>query len=79
MNAQLRSWLTGQSGSRAFEVRPDAGTPSDLRTLSKLTAEFDAMHALYIADGHHRSAAASRVCAARKAANPQHTGSESYN
>jgi len=45
----------------------------------QITAAFDAMHALYIADGHHRSAAASRVAAARRAANPKHTGEESYN
>jgi uncharacterized protein (DUF1015 family) len=51
----------------------------DAATLAELTAAFDAMHALYIADGHHRSAAASRVCAARKAANTNHTGNESYN
>ena len=51
----------------------------DSATLAKLTAAFDAMHAIYIADGHHRSAAASRICAARKAANPQHNGEESYN
>jgi uncharacterized protein (DUF1015 family) len=51
----------------------------DAATIAELTAAFDAMHALYIADGHHRSAAASRVCAARKAANPQHSGNESYN
>jgi uncharacterized protein (DUF1015 family) len=44
-----------------------------------LTAAVDAMPALYIADGHHRSAAASRVAAARRAANPGHTGVESYN
>ncbi len=44
-----------------------------------LTRAFDAMPALYIADGHHRSAAASRVAAARKAANPDHTGDEAYN
>ncbi len=37
------------------------------------------MDNLYIADGHHRSAAASRVAASRKAANPHHTGEESYN
>ncbi|MCW8982654.1 MAG: DUF1015 family protein, partial [Gammaproteobacteria bacterium] len=36
-------------------------------------------NAIYIADGHHRSAAASRVCASRKAANPNHTGDEAYN
>ena len=48
-------------------------------TLSRLTALFDALPALYIADGHHRSASASRICAARKSANPAHTGAEPYN
>lgn len=33
--------------------------------IANLTAEFDAMDALYIADGHHRSASASRVAATR--------------
>lgn len=51
----------------------------DAATLARLTALFDALPALYIADGHHRSAAASRVCAARKGANPAHTGEEPYN
>jgi HK97 family phage major capsid protein len=37
-SAELRAWLTGQTGSRAYDVRPDATTPSDLRALSKLTA-----------------------------------------
>ncbi len=44
-----------------------------------LTRSFDAMDQLYIADGHHRSAAASRVAAMRREANPGHTGEESYN
>ncbi|BAV34304.1 hypothetical protein SCL_2013 [Sulfuricaulis limicola] len=44
-----------------------------------ITGLFDAMDCLYIADGHHRSAAASRVAAARKKANPKHTGEESSN
>jgi uncharacterized protein (DUF1015 family) len=47
--------------------------------IARLTTSFDAMPALYIADGHHRSAAASRVAAARRARNPKHTGEESYN
>ena len=51
----------------------------DAATIARLTEMFDAMPALYIADGHHRSAAASRVCAARKAANPGHSGNEAYN
>ncbi|MFF3127215.1 phage major capsid protein [Streptomyces sp. NPDC057908] len=37
-SAQLRAWLTGQTSNRAYDVRPDATTPSDLRALSKLTA-----------------------------------------
>jgi uncharacterized protein (DUF1015 family) len=51
----------------------------DTTVINRLSAAFDAMHALYIADGHHRSAAASRVAAARRAANPAHNGHESYN
>jgi uncharacterized protein (DUF1015 family) len=46
---------------------------------ARITAAFNAMPALYIADGHHRSASASRIAAARRAANPGHTGTEAYN
>lgn len=35
--------------------------------------------AFYVADGHHRTAAAARVGAEKKAANPNHTGDEEYN
>ena len=38
----------------------------DDATISRLTEAFDAMPAIYIADGHHRSAAASRVAKTRK-------------
>jgi uncharacterized protein (DUF1015 family) len=51
----------------------------DTAVQQRLVGQFDAMQALYIADGHHRSAAAARVAAARRAANPAHTGEESYN
>ncbi|MEW8506314.1 MAG: DUF1015 family protein [Candidatus Thiodiazotropha sp.] len=44
-----------------------------------ITREFDRMSALYVADGHHRSAAGSRVAASRRSANPAHTGDEAYN
>ncbi len=75
----------------ASQATPDADATSesgvrhtlwvirDEAILARLTALFDAMPAIYIADGHHRSAAASRICAARKAANPGHTGDEAYN
>ena len=35
--------------------------------------------AFYVADGHHRTAAAARVGAEKKAQNPRHTGNEEYN
>ncbi len=43
----------------------------DAVSLDALTQAFDAMPALYIADGHHRSAAASRVAASRRATGPE--------
>jgi uncharacterized protein (DUF1015 family) len=51
----------------------------DATIQARISAAFNAMNALYIADGHHRSASASRIAAARKAANPGHTGNEPYN
>ena len=60
-------------------VRHSLWRIEDAAALDRLTQAFDAMPALYIADGHHRSAAASRVAASRRAANPKHTGTESYN
>jgi uncharacterized protein (DUF1015 family) len=60
-------------------VRHSLWVVRDAGTQRLLTRAFDAMPALYIADGHHRSAAAARVAAARRAANPRHTGEESYN
>jgi len=46
--------------------------------IARLTAAFDAMPALYIADGHHRTAAASRVAASRRAAAPRASTDASY-
>ena len=47
--------------------------------IERLTRTFAKMDALYITDGHHRCAAASRVAARRRAANPGHRGDEPYN
>ncbi len=60
-------------------VRHELWVLRDKRVVDQLTALFDALPALYIADGHHRSAAASRIAAARRAANPAYSGAESYN
>jgi uncharacterized protein (DUF1015 family) len=45
----------------------------------QFVSEFAAVPALYVADGHHRTASAARVGIERKAANPRHTGDEPYN
>ncbi len=59
------------AGEPAADVTADDGIRhqiwvlDDAARLDAITRTFDAMPALYIADGHHRSAAASRVAAAR--------------
>ncbi len=60
-------------------VRHELWSLSDPAENERLTALFDALPSLYVADGHHRSAAASRVAASRKADNARHSGEESYN
>jgi uncharacterized protein (DUF1015 family) len=52
---------------------------SDAQDMATITAEFKKMPALYIADGHHRSAAAALVGAEKQKENPQHRGDEEYN
>ena len=50
----------------------------DKKTNDRLTELFAAIPALYVADGHHRTAAAARVGAECEAKNPNHTGEEEY-
>lgn len=47
--------------------------------IAAITKAFAAMPALYIADGHHRSAAAALVGAEKAKQNPNHKGNEEYN
>jgi uncharacterized protein (DUF1015 family) len=60
-------------------VRHQMWVVSDQAVVGSLTDEFDKLDRLYIADGHHRSAASSRVAAARRQANPDHGGDEACN
>lgn len=46
---------------------------------ARITEIFAQIPALYVADGHHRTAAAALVGAEKRAANPNHTGAEEYN
>ena len=49
------------------------------KDIEAITEKFKAMPALYIADGHHRSAAAALVGAEKAQQNPDHKGDEEYN
>ena len=66
-------------------VAPDDGfrhqlwVITDDDDIAAITEEFAKMPALYIADGHHRSAAAALVGAEKAKNNPNHKGDEEYN
>ena len=51
----------------------------DTETIAKITEIMAAIPAMYIADGHHRSAAAALVGNEKKLQNPNHQGDEEYN
>lgn len=52
---------------------------NDEKLNGEITEIFASIPSLYVADGHHRTAAAALVAAEKKAANPAHTGDEEYN
>jgi uncharacterized protein (DUF1015 family) len=62
------------------QVRHEFWVIADSATVDQLVKVFDTqIEALYIADGHHRSEAASEVCRRLRENNPDHTGNEPYN
>jgi len=69
----------------AIDIQAESGVRhalwivDDEATIKQFSTACEQLEGLYVADGHHRSAAAARVAAARKAANPNHTGDEVYN
>ena len=63
----------------ADDVRHQLWIISEKALCEQITDIFAQIPCLYIADGHHRSAAAARVGAERRKANPNHNGTEEYN
>jgi uncharacterized protein (DUF1015 family) len=59
-------------GHKFWVIRDDAIN-------ARITEIFKDIPALYVADGHHRTAAAARVGAEKREQNPNHTGNEEYN
>lgn len=60
-------------------VRHTLWVVANQELITEFTRAFAAIATLYVADGHHRSAAASRVRDLRRLANPSHDGTEEYN
>lgn len=61
------------------DIRHALWVVEDEKDILTLTEAFEKQKAVYIADGHHRSAAASRVAKLRASQNPNASGDEEYN
>jgi uncharacterized protein (DUF1015 family) len=60
-------------------IRHQSWVIKDKEVIGKIVSIFKTIPTLYIADGHHRSAAAARVGRERAKTNPNHRGDEEYN
>lgn len=60
-------------------VRQEWWVISDQNEIDRMVRAFAKLPEVYIADGHHRSAAASEVCRRMREANPNYTGDEPFN
>ncbi|MEC8791479.1 MAG: DUF1015 family protein [Verrucomicrobiota bacterium] len=60
-------------------IRHELWVVRDRRLIENFESGFAEVPALYVADGHHRTAAAARVGQMRKEDNYDHTGEEEYN
>lgn len=60
-------------------VRHQLWVVNDAAAIKRIVAEFRNLDSTYIADGHHRCAAAANVCKNRRAANTSYTGNEPFN
>lgn len=85
-NAALEDIIrTVTSGTPEYDfVAPDGfghtlWVIEDPEMIKTITEEFEKIPNLYIADGHHRSAAAALVGDEKRRNNPNHTGNEEYN
>ena len=60
-------------------IRHELWIVDDKAQISLFHEAFKRVPDLYVADGHHRTAAAARIGQKRKEQNPNHNGSEAYN
>lgn len=81
LDSQLSEIASGvpEYDFEADEVRHQLWVASDTKTIQRVVDGFAKIEATYIADGHHRCAAAVNVCKNRRFANPNYDGSEPFN
>ena len=83
MNKLVADWVAAHAPEYDF-VAPDGfghtfWAITDDAVNAHITEIFKNVPAMYVADGHHRTAAAARVGTEKRAQNPNHTGAEEYN
>lgn len=83
MNKIVADWVASHAPEYDFVADDGFGHTfwaiTDDAVNARITEIFKNIPAMYVADGHHRTAAAARVGAEKRAQNPNHTGNEEYN
>lgn len=83
MNKIVSDWVASHAPEYDFFADDGFGHTfwaiTDDAVNARITEIFKNIPAMYVADGHHRTAAAARVGAEKRAQNPNHTGDEEYN
>lgn len=80
----LFNWCSGHPAAYDFTtidgITHQFWALEDADLTARITQRFaESIPALYIADGHHRSASAAKVCQAYRAQHPDYTGTEDFN
>lgn len=79
----IQNWVTTHDAQYDFladdQIQHTVWIIDDKQINDRLIQLFEKIPHSYVADGHHRSASASRAREIRKNENPNHTGSEEYN
>ena len=83
MNKLVADWIANHAPEYDFVAEDGFGHTfwaiTDDAVNARITEIFKNIPAMYVADGHHRTAAAARVGAEKREHNPNHTGNEEYN
>lgn len=82
LNQILKEWTKKQP---VYDITTEDGVGhivwivDDEATIAEISERFSEIDSLYIADGHHRSASASKVALKRREEFPNYTGEEEFN